>query len=178
LGEAIDHLRITHTNDDEYVAALLTSARIWAENFQDRSYITQTWKLYLDRFPDTKEIELDRPPLVSVTSVKYTDKDDNESTFASSNYDTDTDSFVGRIVLKYDKTWPSDTLRPMNPIVIEYIAGYGDADTVPENVKHAIKIIVAHLYENRELLAPGAVVAKVPLSARALLMQDRIFTFA
>ena len=57
----------------------------------------------------------------------------------------------GRIVLPYGMTWPSDTLYTSNPITIKFVCGYGTTtDTIPEEVKAAMKLIATDLYINPE----------------------------
>ena len=53
--------------------------------------------------------------------------------------------------MKYSQTWPSETLRTSDAILIRYIAGYGaTAASVPEEVKLAMLMMIGHFYENRE----------------------------
>jgi hypothetical protein len=56
--------------------------------------------------------------------VKYTDTDDDETTFSSSYYSVDTDDEPGRIVLDYGQSWPSVALSPLNPIEVQFVCGY------------------------------------------------------
>ena len=67
----------------------------------------------------------------------------------------------GQIILSYGETWPSVVLYPSNPIEIVFIAGYGeDAADVPEPIRHAIKLILADKYENREDILIGTTLIK------------------
>lgn len=143
LAEAKAHLRVDFNDDDEYISSLITAARKYCENFQNRSFITQTWELALDSFPGTL-FKLPKPPLQSITSIKYYDTDNKESTFEASNYFVDT--YADRVSLNYCVGWPSITLRPINGVIIRFVAGY---TSVPEEVIHAIKILVTEWYENR-----------------------------
>ena len=115
------------------------------------------------------------PPLSSVTSIKYYDTDETVATFSSSNYIVDTHSEPGRIELQYSEVWPSTVLRPINGVEIIFVAGYGAASAVPDVIKHAIKILIAHCYENRELvIQTGAVPKGIPLSYHALCANKRV----
>lgn len=177
LTEAKAHLRVDISADDDYITACITAARIWAENFQRRAYVTTVFDLALDIWPENGVIELPRPPLVSVGSVKYYDEEETEYTFASSSYIVDTIGQPGRIVLKWDSLWPSETLRRANGVIVRFTAGYGGADDVPEVVKQAMKLVIGDLYENREntIVAQGISVTEAPLAAKALLWQERNF---
>jgi len=174
VADIKSHLRIDTTDEDTLIEDYITAAREYCERYQNRAYITQTWNLTLNDFPDGDEIEIPLPPLQSITSIKYYGTDDTEYTLSTDDYMVDTDSEVGRVVLKYAKTWPSITLRPANAVVIQFVAGYGDADTdVPERIKQAIKLLVGHLYENREATSIRSIV-NVPFAVESLLMLDRI----
>ena len=164
------------TADDALIRALGLAARKVAEQVQHRALITQTLELTLDDWPSKGYFELPRPPLQSVTSIKYYDEDDNESTVNSSTYLVDTDSEPGRVVLNADESWPSTTLRPANGVQVTYVAGYGDNQgDVPEPTQQAIRLLVGHWYENREAISStGAVPKEVPLGVQALLWLERV----
>ena len=176
-SEAKSHLRVDTTADDTLIGTLITAARQHVENHLRRALITQTWELVTDAFPVGDVIRLPLPPLVSVTSIKYTDEDGNESTLSSAAYVVDTDSTKGRVVLKSGETWPSDTLAAANGVRVRYVAGYGEASAVPRPIRQAILLLIGTLYENREsvLVAQGVTVAQLPFGVEALLMPYRIF---
>ena len=114
------------------------------------------------------------PPLQSVTSIKYYDTDDVEYTLAATDYTVDADSFVGRVFLRYGKTWPSITLRPYIGVAVEYVAGYGDtAASVPRAVRHAILLTLGHWYKQRENSTEKALY-EIPDGAKSLLWKNRV----
>jgi uncharacterized phiE125 gp8 family phage protein len=170
LDEAKDHLRVVHTDDDMYITTLLLAATKWAEDFQCRTYISRTHTDYLDKFPTV--IRPIYSPLVSVTSIKYLDTDGVQQTLSSALYRVDTNTEPGRITEAYNQSWP-DIRSVTNTIEIEYIAGYGTAAAVPDDVKAAIKLIVGHFYEHREVVSE-LTLNKVPFSAKELLWTDRL----
>lgn len=173
------HLRVDIDDDDDLIDALVKAAREHVEIITRRALITQTWDYYLDEFPTGSVIEIPRPPLQSVTHVKYTDKDGTESTFSSASYHVDTDGEPGRIVLKYGESWPGDTLQTSNPIVVRFVAGYGESGaSVPEAIIQAIKLLVGHYYENREAVYGGRGQAMMlPSGVDALLWGYRVLRF-
>lgn len=187
LAEARSHLRLdtdgsppTHP-DDDLVTNLITTAREYAEDFSRRAFCQQTWDLFLDRFPAGNDIELPKPPLISVTSLTYTTSDGTEETLTeNTDFVVDTDSFFGRVVLEYNKTWPTNTLHPKNPIKIRFVAGYASTsspsdyrENVPRKYKQGILLIVGHHYNHREDSLPGTTIKKIPLNAEDLLSLDR-----
>jgi uncharacterized phiE125 gp8 family phage protein len=182
--EAIDHLRLeADTDEDALIASLVTSAREIIETQTGRALITQTWELTLDRFPcgtvgygaswvKQTQIQLPKPPIQSVTSVKYIDTDGVLQTLASTEYVVDTTSMRGRIVPAFGKVWPS-TRATINAVTIRFVAGYGDAAKVPESLKNAMKLMLGGAYENRESLITGTIVADNP-TLRALIEPYRV----
>jgi uncharacterized phiE125 gp8 family phage protein len=163
-------LRSTALEDETFLTALITVARTHTENYLERSIITQTWECVLDSWPSDPCV-LSRGPLQSVTSIKYYDTDNVEATVAATVYFADI--YGGRIGLGYSQTWPSETLRPINGVVIEFVAGYGDAAAdVPDPVKHAILLLIGHLYEHRELSIEAAL-KLAPMAYHALLAPYR-----
>lgn len=174
LAEAKLHLRVEIADDDALITSLITAAREWCERFQGRAYVTQTWQLWLDAWPEGDEIRLPRPPLQSVTSVKYYGADGAEYVMPATDYLVDIKAEPGRIVLGYGKTWPSVTLRPAGAIVVEFVAGYGDASAVPQRVKQAILLLVGAWYQNREAVIVGSISKELEFTIHALLWQDRV----
>jgi len=161
--EAKEHCRIIlgNTDEDDYIDSLIDVAVARVEQFTRRRLITQTWYYYLNDWPCSDRIPMPYGNLQTVSSVKYTDSDGDQSTWTSSYYISDTDTDPGSIVLAYGETWPTATLYPSNPIEIEFICGYGDDDTdVPEPIRQAIKLHVSDLYENRESVTLGTIVHK------------------
>lgn len=148
LDEAKKHLNIDHTDDDGYIQALIMSAISSVENITNRRLITQTWKAYSDLFPAYFTLPFGK--LQSVTSLKYTDVDGDESTMTASEYIVDIISDPGRLVLADGETWPSDNLYPSNPIKIEFVCGYGDHTlqtiTAASNATPIAVTIVGHGY--------------------------------
>jgi len=147
LSEAKLHCKVDGTDDDALITALITAARQHAEDYTRRAFVTQTLEVSYDLddlFEFGSYVELPRPPIASITSVKSYDADDEESTMSSSSYRLSGD----RVVLASGGAWPS-SLRDRDCIVVRYVAGYGAASAVPEAIKTAIKAMVAHAYDNR-----------------------------
>ena len=75
------------TSHDDALKALITTAREYAEHYTGHGLAPQTLEAALDCFPgDDGVIELPKCPVSEVTSIKYTDTDGNEQTFASIKY--------------------------------------------------------------------------------------------
>ena len=177
LAEAKLHLKIetADTEDDAIVSALIASAREYAEFRTRRQLVTATWKLVLDEFPS--EIELPKPTLQSVSSVKYTDTDGTQQTLAASKYKVDAISEPARIEPAFGLSWPS-TRDEFNAVVVRIVTGYGDAGSdVPEVVREAMKRLIAYWFQNRGDVVTGQVPSELAVKVDALLFTERVWSF-
>lgn len=175
LAEAKLHLRVDGTDEDDYIASLITVARITCELEARRAFITQTFDLFRECWPED-ELWIPRPPLQSVTSLSYTDYTGNVTTLvANTDYLVDANSEPGRILPAYGKFWPTAILQPGAAIKVRFVAGYGQAAQVPATYKHAIKLLVGHYYENREevIVQAGVSAVRLPRAVDSLLLIDR-----
>lgn len=166
-AEAKTHLNVEHSADDTYIDTLIAVARKQVENDTQRSLINTTWDLYLDTFPAT--IYAPRNPLSSVTSIVYTDVDGNSDTVSSSVYTVNTYRIPGEIYEAYNQNWPTDVRGVPDAVRVRFVAGFGAAaSSVPTDYKHAIKLLVAHWYANREAVVIGTIVEDLPLAYQSL----------
>ena len=166
-----------YSPEDDDIESCITVARDMVEEHTGRRLINQTWNYYLDEWPCSDKMKIPYPPLVSVSSIKYTNDDGTEYTMSTSSYNVDTNSEPGRIVLADTGEWPSETLNAMNPINIEFVAGYGTSTSVPKTIKQAMKLIVGDLYENRENSRDTKYgeLKTIPLAASRLLRGKRVW---
>ncbi len=173
VGTAKAHMHVTASVEaqDTLIGSLITAARRKAEAELGRALITQTWKLYLDTFPGNLGIiKLPYAPLQSVTHIKYYDEESVQQTMDAEDYQVDTKDEPGRIKPEEDVTWPSVHAWKFNPIEIQYIAGYGDSpDDVPEEIRQAMLLMIAHWFENREDVVLSGSPQQVPKAAEYLL---------
>lgn len=160
------HLRIDATDEDTYLDGLLLVARKRAENVTARAFVTQTWRTKYDCFPEA--FVLPRPKLQSVTSIQYLDGAGTTQTLSADAYQVDADGEPGRIIPAYGQAWPSTRSGALNAATVTFVAGYGgNATDVPDELRHAIKLLAAHWYENREAL--GQVGSALPFAVDSLL---------
>lgn len=130
---------------------LIETARGYVEDITRRALLTQTWDYYLDAFPSKNYFLLPFGNLASVTHIKYTDSDGDETTMTvTTDYIVETNGDqCGRIVLPYGETWPSFTAYTSNPIVCRFVCGWTAAASVPAKIRTAVKMIAAKLYMSR-----------------------------
>ncbi len=161
------------TMDDQLISTLISAARGYCENETNRAFVNTTFDLKMDGFWDC-EIRLPRAPASSVTSVTYLDTDGVSQTWSASEYSVDINAEPGRITRAYGFSWPS-TRCIENAVTVRYVAGYGAAaSSVPEDIKAAMKLIIGHLYANRESVVVGTITAVLPLAVESLLNRFRL----
>ena len=144
LAEARLQLRMTAddtTADDALITALITAAREFAEHYTGRALAPQTLEMALDKFP-AGDIDLDMPPVATITSIKYTDTAGVEQTVSAANYALSLYGESRRVTLAYGATWP-DTRDIANAVRILYVTGY---TAVPKAVKAAMLLDVELRY--------------------------------
>jgi uncharacterized phiE125 gp8 family phage protein len=107
-----------------------------------------------------------RPPLQSVSSIAYVDSTGSTQTMDASAYIVDTRSEPGRITPAYGTCWPTARCQ-INAVTITYVAGWTTA-TMPDTVKHLMRLWVGHFFEHRDAVNIGNIVSEIPLSLKAL----------
>lgn len=152
LAEARAFLRVEHTDDDDLIAALIAGARIHVEAQTRRALITQSWRLLLDAWPPSGRIDARPAPLQAVTAARVYDGE-------GTAHAIDTQAFVpdlGASALAFMLSAMPAPGRIAAGIELDVSVGYGDAAAdVPEPLRQAMRILVAHWYENRGLMAGG-----------------------
>jgi uncharacterized phiE125 gp8 family phage protein len=136
---------------DPVVVALLAAARASIELEIGRSLLTQTWQVTADAFDPTwcanlanRGLLLPMPPLQSVDSVKYFDRDGDEQTLDAASYSL-IPGTPARLVLAPGKSWPR-TMNVPGAVRVTFTAGYSDdGDDVPENIRCAIALQAGYL---------------------------------
>ena len=169
LEEAKAHLKIDTTDDDTLITALIAAARARAEWHTGRAFLTQSWVLWLDCWPERNCVEIPLPPSQAVTQLTTYAVDDTATVLDASLYQVDAASAPARVTLKSPAL--AANARALNAIAIAFDAGYGDhASDVPQAIRTAILEIVADLHANR-----GDASLDPPQAALALLAPYRIF---
>lgn len=173
LDEAKAHARVDIEDDDALFDAWITRAREHCEAITQRQFITATYAMLMDGFPmgyrsdvfratDRREgydILLPRPPLVSVETIVYKDTAGISRTIDAAVYIVSDFDEPGRVALANGATWPQ-ALDEINAVRIDYTAGYGAAEDVPESIKQAMLLLIAHWNENREATQSFATLPK------------------
>ena len=172
LAEAKQFLRVEHDDDDDVIAALIAGSRIHVETQTRRALITQSWRLARDAWPDCGWLAVLPVPLATLDAARVYRLD-------GSTQALDVAAFaVNKIAAPARLAFTRGALpapgRPIAGIEVDITSGYGDAEDVPEPLRQAIRLLVAHWYENRGLVAASGEISAVPQSVVALLAPYRV----
>lgn len=138
---------------------------------------------YWSDYTWARQIKLPVYPLIDVISVQFLDNDGEYATLDPSLWIAVKDE-PPRIVMGNTGTcWPVLNPRP-GAVLVTFRAGYAsagspqDAENVPESIKTAIQMMVAHWYEHREATSTDHrnTPSEIPLGARMLTDQYRRVT--
>jgi uncharacterized phiE125 gp8 family phage protein len=172
LAEAKAHLRLDATAEDAYVTALITTARLQIESALSIALLHQTWSYFVDAWPQSKTITLTLAPIAELVSFRTFDPNDSPTTHALGNFQLDGTASPPRLLRKMPLN--ALAMRALNGIEISFVAGFGATPTsVPAPIRHALLMLVAHWFENRELIDIEHVSTKIPDAISALLMPWR-----
>ena len=173
LDEAKAFLRVETGDDDAVIAALMTGSRIHVESQTRRALITQSWRISADCWPENGRLQVLPAPLQVLTAARVFD-------FEGIAHDVDIQAFVldkGASLLAFAPWALPAPGRVAAGIELDVTVGYGDAAAdVPEALRQAIRLLVAHWYDNRGLIAVGQQVAELPATVSALISPYRMLS--
>jgi len=172
VAEAKALLRIDGSAEDILIASLIVTSRLHVETALGLALITQGWRLTLDVWPDGGVVRFPLRPIQSITSVTVKDVAGTPTTVTAEDYLLDGLAVRPRLIAR-DGKWPAPGLRA-NGIDIQFAAGIGDEpEDIPQPIRHAILLLVAHWYEHRDPLEIGAAAAAIPAAVSDLLKPYR-----
>lgn len=168
-AELKEYLRIDNNLEDGRLQVMEAAAVKALENEISHKFVTQTWDIFLDRWPmqasakwwdGVKEMAISEivSPVRNITlpigigrqlTQFSTYSDDQEFVENVANYTFDSVGPRARVGLKMGGVWPTTVLRSVNGIRFRVEVGFGAASAVPADIKQAVKEFVAHMYENR-----------------------------
>lgn len=180
VQEVKDFLRVDSDAEDTLLGVLIDAATEVAQHYLGRFLLTTVVEEFYDFFPvyktgvdpfqgDRNIIYLSRGPVQTVASVKYIDGNGDEQTVTSTDYRTDLVSEPARIMPDHGWYGTKDTV---NAVIVRYTSGYTQASDVPANIKVALLLIIAEMYEKRV-----DSVHRMPTASEHLLNPYRVFRF-
>ncbi|QDZ01117.1 hypothetical protein FQ775_12420 [Nitratireductor mangrovi] len=166
VPECRAHLRIDHTSEDDLIAGLIRAAREEVESHAGLALIEQDWRLALDGWPRSGQVALPRHPVTEILSVTVYGEDGEAALVEPADYQLDTLSRPARLLVKS----PEPPGLAMNGVEVDFRAGFGPAGTdVPDLLKRAMILLVAHWYEFRASFGPQDQPVSLPEGYQRLL---------
>ena len=175
LADAKHFLRIDHDDDDDVIAALIAAARVHVEAKTRRALITQVWRLTRDVWPAAGLLPILPAPLCEVIAVGIYRDDGMLQMLDVGSFHIN--SVAAPAILTFERGALPAPGRPSGGIEIDVEVGYGgEPDDVPAPLRQAIRLLVAHWYENRRLVAASGEVAAMPASVSSLIAPFRMLS--
>ena len=173
LDDVKAHLRLDGDDEDALLASLITTSRSHVETALGLALITQSWRWQADCWPRNGLVELMTRPIQSVDRVAVRAADGTQTVIDATDYILDVSGQTGRLAPS-EGHWPKPGAR-LGGIEIDFTVGYGNAATdVPEPIRQALRLLVAHWYAVRNPVHIGQMATRVPDTVSELLMPYRV----
>jgi uncharacterized phiE125 gp8 family phage protein len=173
LTEAKQFIRVEHNDDDDIITALIAGARIHVETQTRRALITQSWRLTRDLWPELGCVPVLPVPLRTLDAARLYKSDGSTLAIDVAAFAVDKVATPARIAFVRDALPAPE--RTVAGIEIDLTCGYGNAAAnVPEPLRQSIRLLLAHWYENRGLVALGHEIAVLPQTVAALIAPYRV----
>jgi uncharacterized phiE125 gp8 family phage protein len=155
------------TSLDDHFAGLIATARDHVEKYCGMHFAERTVTLACSEWSDLSAIPV--APLKSVATIKYRDEAGEQRTVSGDVYAIVGTRFSPAIDLNAGQEWPTDMAASGSAIELAAVVG----GNVPPSVRHAMLMLIAHLYAVRESVNVGNIVTTVPMAFDDLLVNDR-----
>lgn len=161
LARAKAWLKVDGDDEDALIGTLVTAARLHLESTTGRALVNQSWRLVLDAWPAGGEVRLPVAPLHELTAIRAFDEQGDDHAIPMAQFLVAGDG-RGRLILPATVSG-MPAIRSRLGIEIDYVAGFGDADDVPEDLAQALLVLVAHWFEHRDAVVIAGAGAVIPL---------------
>lgn len=157
------HLRVDHADDNAAIEGYIKAASAQLDGPEGRlglALMAQTWRIAFPPLFGCSPLRLPVSPCREIVSVSYLDAAGAEQTADKTEFRLFGDERSAFVEPLNGKAWPAagsyrDALR------IEVAAGY-ENDAYPEDVRQALRLLVAHFYRNAEAVVIGAPATSLP----------------
>jgi uncharacterized phiE125 gp8 family phage protein len=175
LTDAKAWLRVEHDDDDDVIAALIAGARCHVEAQTRRALITQEWRLVRESWPSNGRIAALPVPLVAITAARVRDGQGGTQSLDLQAFTVD--AAAAPAIIAFAPWALPVPEQKAGGVEIDITCGYGGGPgDVPPPLRQAIRLLLAHWYENRGLVALGDTVAVLPATVAALIAPYRVLS--
>ena len=142
LAEAKAHIRVSNSNEDTMISAMIESAREYCENWCGKSFAQKEVVVFISEIDDRREFDLPQNPVESVDEVVRVAQDGTETALTLNG-----DYFVIGLNKKMIRTESAFTSESTDSLKVTFTT----KNECPPGIKHAILKIVAALWQNRSV---------------------------
>ena len=170
VADATVHVKAdaSDAEDQAYILALTKAARAHVESWTGLKLVSQTVKCRADCFWDRMTLPV--APVSAVTGITYLDGAGASQTLSTDIYSTALYGLAPLVYRQTNQSWPS-TFRSPAAVTITATVGYS---TLPEEIGHALKLLVATWYDQRSGVSDKPLIEAAHAVA-SLLTNFRIF---
>jgi hypothetical protein len=160
VSEAKAYLRVTIDAENALLSEMIEGATRYVEGYLERSLVSRTLETEFTARQVRRVLRLPQGPVEDILTVER--YEDGAWVAAPHEIEGDTvvlDEFAG--------------VRHR----VQYVAGYGAPEDVPQDIRQAVLLTAAQFYHNRAGYVAGESIARMPVEPDALLAPYRDFTF-
>ncbi len=170
LTETKEWLRVDGTDQDDVITALIRAATEWAEFYTQRAFINRALQVTFASFPPVGvDLYLLKPPVSQLPGIAYVDSAGADQVFDPADVTFERATGLVRVNRDASENWPQNVFSA----TFDYTAGFGPTDEfVPEEIKTAVKIAIAQMFEMRMDQTFGAQASKPQTKASMALLQQ------
>ncbi len=167
LADAKAHLGVFAEDDDALIEALRDAAIDAVEKYCSvRLTATEDIVARFAGFGDGMRAGIGPASTVEVTGVSYIGSDGDAVAMDDGTWRTDV---LGNLLPALNTAWPTS----YGPVSVTFTAGYAAANR-PRGLVQAAKMMLAHLYIQREAVISGTISSEAPFGFRFLCDQHRM----
>jgi uncharacterized phiE125 gp8 family phage protein len=151
LDQAKAQLRVIDDLDDTEIGDLIRAASDLVEDYVERRYLAQTLEWTLERWHDAMVLPIAGPlgwDQLTINSITYGALDGTTQTLDPLIYWIRPAGPTVKIVKRWFVIWP--WLGDAAERVIINFSVAGTIATVPSRVQHATKLLLSHMFQNRD----------------------------
>lgn len=190
VAQAKQQANIDHDQDDTFLEqVIIPAARARAERYLSRIIVQREVSVTFDDFERWRRgsiLYLPVAPVIEVRAITYLDEDEVEQDLPSTVWRADVRNVPARVFPRTLQEWPAITQGP-GAVTVHLLAGYPRVDTsvgspstydyganVPPDIRHAILMDCAHLYNHRDSVADFSALTETPLGWERSLQPHRL----
>ena len=163
------HLRVTHDSENELIQALRDAAIEFVERYcgvRLGPVTGLTWRAESLPRCTSDSISLAVRPVTAITSIAWQDGDGTDVIGDVADYRVGASGELRPVI---GGSWPSGV---GGEVVVTFDAGFAEGEA-PPSLLQAVRLMLGHLYMNREAATAGGAVGEVPLGVTSLCMPFR-----